>query len=221
MTKTKKLHSLIAAAAIGLILAALLLGRGILVPDCTAEWRGNSLFWKDTRYIPCSGEYNEGGTIAKTRDGCQINEVKEDPTHTFLVVRSFLDESLLVRDDYDIPTSGTITAVFWNGTKIEDDAFCRSISDILEHAAADHPHVIEGLFQLKGNQKMRPLFVGYEGCPIGTFFAGYLGTIDGTWYITTGDTSGPSNPDGSSKPYTVWCYTIPETYVPVLEPYFS
>ena len=35
----------------------------------------------------------------------KINEVKEDPTHTFIVLRSFLDQWLLVQEDYVIPSN--------------------------------------------------------------------------------------------------------------------
>ena len=34
---------------------------------------------------------------------------------------------------------------------------------------------------------MRLLYAGYEGCPVATEYIGYMGTIDGHWYLTVGD----------------------------------
>ena len=95
-----------------------LLANGIIVFDHSGVRRGEGVYWNDVLYVPSSGEYSEGKTIAKTEDGWQINEVEEDQTHTFIVMRSFLDQSLLVREDYEIPRSGEITTLFWNGKDI-------------------------------------------------------------------------------------------------------
>ncbi len=88
---------------------AFLFATGLLVTDHSAQ-RGfeNSVEWQGHTYVPYSypGKYHEGKTIAMTTDGLRINEVKEDPTHTFIVLRSFLDNWLLVREDYMIPTNG-------------------------------------------------------------------------------------------------------------------
>lgn len=102
---------LIASVSIVVFLTAtmgLLFATGILVTDHSAQ-RGfeNSVVWQGHTYVPYSypGEYHEGKTIAMTTDGLRINEVKEDPTHTFIVLRSFLDNWLLVREDYTIPAN--------------------------------------------------------------------------------------------------------------------
>ncbi len=51
-------------------------------------------------YIPASGkDYTEGRTIAKDRNW-SIMEIKEDPSHTYIVARSFLDQQLYVLQDY-------------------------------------------------------------------------------------------------------------------------
>ena len=86
-----------------------LFASGILVFDHSAQ-RGfeNSVTWKGHTYVEYSySGYHEGKTVAKTTDGFRINEIKEDPTHTFIVLRSFLDQWLLVREDYTIPTDGS------------------------------------------------------------------------------------------------------------------
>lgn len=86
----------------------ILFSTGTIVTDHSAQ-RGfeNSIVWQGHTYVPYSyqGTYHEGKTIAKTTDGLKINEVKEDPTHTFIVLRSFLDQWLLVQEDYVIPSN--------------------------------------------------------------------------------------------------------------------
>ena len=94
---------------------AFLFATGILVTDHSAQ-RGfeNSVIWQGHTYVPYSynGTYHEGKTIAKTTDGLRINEVEEDPTHTFIVLRSFLDQWLLVREDYIIPSTSDGGSIF-------------------------------------------------------------------------------------------------------------
>lgn len=77
-----------------------LFSSGVIVFDHSGERRGEgSLYWNGCVYVPASGDYDEGRTIAKTTDGWQINEVEGDPEHIYVVLRSFLDDYLLVRED--------------------------------------------------------------------------------------------------------------------------
>ena len=104
----KLLIGIISVVIVVITIFIFLFATGIIVTDHSAE-RGfeNSVIWQGHTYVPYSyqGEYQEGKTIAKTADGLRINEVKEDPTHTFIVLRSFTDQWLLVREDYEIPTN--------------------------------------------------------------------------------------------------------------------
>ena len=206
------------------VIAALLLflvARGVIVFDHSAVRRGEGAYWNDTLYIPATGEYSEDRTIAKTEDDWQINEVEEDPGHTFIVLRSFLDQSLLVREDYVIPTSGEVTTVHWGGTEIEDDSFFEVLTNILQNAQTDVAlETGEAIFERTNRQNMLPLVVGYEDCPIATEYLGYMGTIDGTWYLTTEISPDQYHPDGSPKAYTVCCYAIPEDCVSALKAVF-
>ena len=217
----KSLILLLALAVVILAVAALLIAQGVIVFDRSGQRRGEGVYWNGGLYMPASGEYTEGRTIAKTEDGWQINEVEEDSSHTFVVLRSFLDQSLLVRDDYEIPNSGEITCVFWDGKKIEDEMFCDTIADILSRASGDFSFVTEAIYQSNDTQNMKVLYVGYEGCPIGTEYIGYLGTVEGSWCITTTISPDQHNSDGSPKPYTVWCYTIPVEYEDILDNYMK
>ena len=95
--------------SIALAVITFLFATGIIVLDHSAQ-RGfeNSVTWQGHTYVeyPYNG-YHEGRTLAKTTDGLRINAVKEDPTHTFIVLRSFTDQWLLVREDYIVPTDGS------------------------------------------------------------------------------------------------------------------
>lgn len=188
---------------------------GIIVLDHSAETPGDGALvtWKGYNYVQCFGEYHEGKRIAKTNNGSYLKEVEEDPSHTFIVIRSFLDQQLLVREDYSIPTSGNITAVFWNKEKISDERFCEAVVQILSVAKTDFEYETDAIFALKENQHMRQLYVCYDDCPIGTDFKGYLGKVDNKWVITT------ELPDKDNN--TVKCYTIPQEYHALLNEYLT
>ena len=84
----------IISLSIALAVIVLLFASGIIVIDHSAQ-RGfeNSVTWRGHTYVEYPyNEYHEGRTLAKTTDGLRINAVKEDPTHTFIVLRSFLDQ---------------------------------------------------------------------------------------------------------------------------------
>ena len=219
--KKKTLFAVLIIFAITVAVLLLLFANGIIVFDHNAQRRGEGVYWKGSLYVPCSGEYSEGKTIAKTEDGWHINEVKEDPTHTFIVLRSFLDQSLLVKEDYQIPTEGSVTSVVWGKQKITDKEFLKTISELISQATSDYSYETEGIFQSTEGQQMRYLYVAFDNCPVATQNLGYMGTIGGVWYITTEISSDQYNEDGSPKAYTVWCYTIPNEYIPTLEKYLK
>ena len=162
-------------------------------------------------YRGASGEhYTEGRTIGK--DGnWKIKEIKEDPSHTFIVARSFLDQRLYVLEDYTIPTSGTVTKAYWNFKEITDESFLETISKLNAEKKTTFTFETEAIFQLTDHQKMRRIYLAYENCPIATVYEGYLGVVDGRWAITT----------NSEEMGLVECYEIPEKYVAALEPYFD
>ena len=212
MQKQEKAKVLIGIIVAMAMLLVFLFANGIIVFDHSGVRRGEGVYWNDVLYVPASGEYSEGKTIAKTNDGWQINEVEEDDTHTFIVLRSFLDQSLLVREDYEVPSSGEITTLFWNGKAIADEKFIRAVTEILSRAEANFEYITDGIFQLKDNQHMRLLCAGYAGCPIATEYLGYMGTVDGAWYLTVGQPVSEG---------TVTCYAIPKEYIDILNRHFS
>ena len=199
----------------------LLWNSGVFVFDRSAKVGVEGMIWNGKNYSTVSGQYTEGRTIAKSEDGSwEINEVKEDPSHTFVVARSFLDQYLFVSDDYTIPTSGKITTVCWNGKYIKDKEFIDAISQIEIKKTTSFDYETEAIFRLNDNQRMKALYFAYEDCPVATVNNGWLGKINGKWVITTYVSSDRHNEDGSLKPHKVGCYSIPETYSQILEKYF-
>ena len=184
---------------------------GVFVSANSANVFMEGLEFDGKLYRGASGEhYTEGRTIGK--DGnWKIKEIKEDPSHTFIVARSFLDQRLYVLEDYTIPTSGTVTKAYWNFKEITDESFLETISKLNAEKKTTFTFETEAIFQLTDHQKMRRIYLAYENCPIATVYEGYLGVVDGRWAITT----------NSEEMGLVECYEIPEKYVAALEPYFD
>lgn len=195
---------------------------GAFVSDHSPEVSANRVIWNGRKYSPISGEYTEGRTIAKGNSGdWVINMVKEYPSHTFIVARSFLDQYLMVSDDYTIPTSGTLTTAAWNGTYITDPAFLDTLTKIQAGKTTSFSYETDNLTRPTDNQRMRSRYFAYENCPVTTCFMGYMGQVNGQWVITTYVSQDTRNGDGSPKPYTVNCYVVPNEYWDILSKYFS
>lgn len=186
---------------------------GAFVTDCSARYEGK-LYWNGRVYVDAAQcAYTEGRVIAKTQDRkWTIHLVQEDPDHRFVVVRSFLDNYLLVAEDYAIPDHGRVTAVAWNGVYISDAAFLQALSEIQAQKQTDFLYTTEGLFRLTDTQRMKTVYFAYEDCPLATEYRGWLGKVDGQWVITT-EISG-------LQVQTVGLYRIPEAYHAILEQYF-
>lgn len=195
----------------GVVLFDWLLFDGAIVFDHSGIRYADSFLWKDNHYILTSGRYkHEGKVLAKTDAGDQIMEVDNDKTHTFLVLRSFLDNGLYVREDYEIPTSGQITQVYW-AHDIQDTDFCDALTQILVNAKTDLQYETDAPYAHKDGREMYELYVGYEGCPIASQYLGYLGTVNGAWCITT------NVEETSEGQYLVSCYQIPQEFVSFLQ----
>lgn len=213
--KSKKLKILIGCLVVVVAIFAVMVAKGIIVFDHSAE-RGfeNSIIWKSVRYEPVPGVYKEGKTIAKVKDsGLSINEVEEDDSHTFVVVRSFIDQWLVVREDYDVPKSGEITKAYWAHQLIEDDEFFSAVTKLMQQSTPDflYDNSNDDIYQYKGNDVMRQLVVAYENCPVPTNYLGYIGTMDGKWCMTVSD----------YRKDKIDCYYIPDEYIPVFEKYWT
>lgn len=224
MSKLAKIALIIFAIVVILIggfVVMVLQSLGFFVTDRSVEVYLEEMVWNGREYTGASGEYSEGKTIARSKDGWNLNEVKEDPSHNFVVIRSFLDQYLYVASDYTIPKSGEVTKVCWNGKYITDKEFIDAVTKIEAEKVTSFEYKTKGIFMLTDDQHMRKLVFAYEGCPVATEYKGYMGKVNGEWVITTYISPDQFNADGSDKPYSVSCYVIPEEYASILEKHFS
>lgn len=178
--------------------------------DKSAIYKGNMLDWNGIKYIPVNGEYDEGKTVAVTEDGWDINEVIGDKTYNFVVVRSFLDQYLLVREDYEIPESGQVTAVYVKGKKIEDISFCNAVQEMINTDDMDS-FLYEPTESIYNAAK--EIYLSYNYCPVGTSMPGYIGFIENKWvFIDNYVLEGYEHP-------TYKCSIIDDKYVLDIERY--
>ena len=223
MIKRNIIGMVLAACVLAALILVFLWRGGALVGDHSARLEGNKLVWNGRVYESSGGcQYTEGRRLATTEDRkWQIIAVREDPSHTFVVVRSFLDHYLYIAQDYAIANKGTITQIAWNGTYISDPAFLAALTQIEQEKTTSFVHETSGIFVLNEQQQMKTLYFAYEGCPVATEYRGYLGRIDGQWVITVDISTDQRNPDGSPKVYDVSCYRIPEEYHRILEDFLE
>lgn len=176
-----------------------------VVSDNTAELKGQYLYWNNSVYKETSGAYQEGKTIARTTDKkWSINEVKDDKTHTFVVLRSFLDQYLYVKEDYKIPQNGKISSVYINyNTKVDSNDFCNQIHKIIHDNGETFTFETDNIYSYA-----KPIYLCFDNCPVGTHFSGFVGVVNNKWvYIPTLPTD-TRNEDGSPKAYKVNCKII-------------
>lgn len=203
-----------------------LFAKGIIFTDNSAVYCGEEggLLWRGRRYVSIGnpGNYSEGKRIAKTVDGdWDINEVEEDDSHIFIVLRSFLDQYLYVAEDYEFQTEGELTSVCCNGRYSRKEELLQAVSEIESRKKTDFVYETDNLFSLSENQRLKTIYFGYNGSPLATERKGYIGTVNGKWVMTVGITPIYDENDEYSMPlkYSVDCYEIPKEYISVLEKY--
>ncbi|MBC2857083.1 hypothetical protein H3N56_11630 [Cetobacterium sp. 2A] len=180
---------------------------------------GDTIRWKSNTYIISQGGHKEGKRIAKG-DGFSLFSA-EDPTETFIVYRSFLDNALYVKEDFKIPVEGKITKISWKYEIFTDKYLCDTILKILESLKNLEINTYESedpIFRLKPGLVMRPLYVAYENTGIPTIYKGEIGIIKGKWAITT---SIEEKIDENRILYKTNYVLIPENYIDVLKDYFK
>lgn len=199
------------------VAVAVIFSSGLIVTDHSAVYSAEGLNWNGAFYKNCSGIYEEGKTIAKTNDGTwSINAVSGDKNHNFVVARSFLDESLLVRSDYKIPESGIPNTVYLGTTKIGNTENKKILSDIFLNEGetfsltATHNDV----------SQWQSVSIGYDECYV-AIFRGYIGFTDGKYFFTVDLSDMKEKDDGSNAPFTVICKYIDKSCYAMLNEYFA
>lgn len=200
-----------------LLLIAVLIGtfavRNFVVFDHSAQINTDWGFvWKDVQYIPVTIEAGKTTKcIAKTTDGQKIKEYEDDPSHTFLELRSFLDNNSVVREDYVIPTEGTISCVYISNTRLTDSTLYPKIKEILECDFESSFFIKSKMIYSLGKR----ITIGYNDCPVGTQFEGVIGNINGKWVFIYPQDVGHIKP--SSPETTYECHIIPERLTGVFD----
>ena len=163
-------------AAVGIFLLVRIVGCALTWT--TAKFEGTKLIIGGVTYIHKEFNYAEVGRTIAYVDGWTVSTVKDDPSRTFLRVRSFTDGYGYMREDYEIPTDGEITVVYVNDRyRYTSRSLCRMIAALCADLPAES-------FTIRTNAIYRyakDVAVGYEGCPIATQFVGYIGNIGGRW----------------------------------------
>ncbi len=208
----KKIVIIASVALVLLILCLLLFSFPSLFR--TFEFDGSTIVYGEDTYVPSgSPQHVKASRTLAHSDGWEwtVSSVKDDPSGNFILLTSFLESRLYVREDYEIPENGEITKAYWNMKNITDTEFLRVIECLISERKTDHSFETDAIFALTETQKMRELSVAYEGCPVTTEYIGYMGVVNGKWVITT----------DSAISGTVDCCLIPEEYLEILEKYFD
>lgn len=218
VTGMKRSIGVIGVLALGIF--GLLWYNGIIVFDHSAKVHVEGMEWNGKHYSEIAGVYTEGKTIAKSEDGgWNIKEVKEDPSHTFVVVRSFFDDRLYVAEDYVIPESGKLTSVAVDGELVTDDAFLQAMAKLDSQKVTSFEYVTENIWSNSDTHELESIYVAYEGCPVATIYKGLFGQVNGKWIITTYIETVQEDEESWPTEYKIGCYEIPEKYVDVISKY--
>ena len=166
------------------------------------------------RYRYVSFELTKEGKTIGLLDDWKINEISEDPSHTFLVVRSFLDQYYIVREDYQIPTEGKVSCAYIGQyERTEEPELLDALTEILKNEYTDGTEYF--ISNERGaNDTFRNISVGYEGCPVGTDHSiYYIGKVDCKWVVIFRDELGEWENDKLPAVY----YELDDKYGEIFE----
>lgn len=208
MTKKRIILGVIGVIALSVITFALISYFSI---DRTAEIGfENSFVIKGERYIATSIGYTEEGKIIAKADNFKIKEIPEDKDHNFLAVRSFLDNWIIVRESYVIPTEGDIGVVYLDHKRFTDGDEMEMVLSIVNEDFKDSFVVkTENMFEM--SSATESIRVGYEDCPVGTDWIGVIGNING--FLVFVDREDMKDEDDLQ--YT--CYVLKDEYQDLLK----
>ena len=198
------LWRILLAAAVIFVLVRL---GGCIIHWTTARFDGTKLIIGGVTYIHKEFDYTETDRTIAYVDGWTVSTIKEDPSRTFLRVRSFTDGYGYMREDYEIPTEGEVTVLYLN------DRFRytnRTLCDMIEALRTDPPAETFTVRTDAIYRYAKDVSVGYEGCPIATEFVGYLGDINGKWVFIFPTELTYENGGYAEEDFV--CHVIPEKY---------
>nr|MCR5719131.1 hypothetical protein [Lachnospiraceae bacterium] len=138
---------------------------------------------KDERYVyTCFETEGRKKKIAEL-DNWGVYEIKEDPNHIFLELKSFTSEHYIVKESYQIPTCGKVSCVYVDGKKLHDNNILEVLDEILT-AQYDNGTCCYLFGSNEEQENLKHFTVGYEDCPVGTDNSIYsIGKIDSKWVV--------------------------------------
>lgn len=197
--------------------AVLVFSSGVIVTDHSAVYSSEGLNWNGSFYKVCSGVYEEGKTVAKTTDGnWSLNVVENDKENNFIVVRSFLDSSLLVRSDYKISENGSPDLVYLGNNKIENAENRKIISDIF----LNNGEIFSVTATHNDVNNWQAVYIGFENCPV-AIFRGYIGFVDENYFFTVDVSDMKENDNGNNSTFNVICKSVNKSDYALLDEYFQ
>ncbi|MBE6541335.1 MAG: hypothetical protein E7672_02685 [Ruminococcaceae bacterium] len=160
---------------IPLVLLVIFVGRNITF-DHSATRTGDGFSWRGENYVSCDAFYKYDRRVAKTDDNFDVLTVKGDKERNFLILSSFLDSQLYVREGYEIKSSGKITSLHWQNRKTSNKEFCELIEKILDGIPVGLIS-IENIWQTTDSHDFDEIGLYYENSPVG-LMNHYLGYLD-------------------------------------------
>lgn len=81
---------------------------------------GGGLMWKGVHYYPAESFATSQHTVSlgSTSDGDEIRGFADDPEYSYILRGLFLDQSLYVREDYQVQRHAAITAIYINSKRL-------------------------------------------------------------------------------------------------------
>lgn len=206
MSRKYKVIICVVAVLLPIVVLVSVNGGCSIVTDRSLYWEDGGYYWQGRRYVRASDydyydSINIGKTLSISWNDIRLSEVDEDPSHTFVIISpGWSDHFVYVSADYTVPKSGKVTLAYWHNREITDTEFLNVIEN-LENKLGE-PIALS----LDNNDfnELKPLYLGYDGCPIATEYLARVGKINGEWIAR--DEPGEY-------------YRIPEKYISTLEKY--
>ncbi len=130
-------------------------------------------------------DFTDEGKVIAYIDDWRIKEIPEDPSHTFLVVRSLRDQYYIMRADYDVPESGKVSCAYIGGKRTVNKEMLDALTEIMAMQFTEGNQINLSNIRKSGEDLMlKSVNVGYEDCPVATDYSIYdIGKRDSDWII--------------------------------------
>ncbi|AUI87720.1 hypothetical protein BS333_15050 [Vibrio azureus] len=167
-------------AALVIIFIIIVMALKIPSVDRTAKRYGDGLYWKDVNYIAVGDNYTtpkNDQILAEDQNGGSVIGFGEDNQHTYLMVDSFLDQRLFVREDYVPNDNGPLTAVALRGALVKSVEYGHRIKLLLEESKKARSKNCK----FNNINELSKVEYSYNDSRVTDFFAGYISFHNGAW----------------------------------------